>query len=70
MSNSGVKDYLKAIKFRGPRGASEGGKYLDLAKKLRMSLQQNPRHPAKNVAELDTIIWRVYGKPPKAADPG
>ena len=68
--NQPVKDYLKAIKFRGPRGASEGGKYLDLAKKLRMSLQQNPRHPAKNVAELDTIIWRVYGKPPKAADPG
>ena len=28
VSNSGVKDYLKAIKFRGPRGASEGGKYL------------------------------------------
>ena len=63
--NKPVKDYLKAIKFSAPRGATEGGKYLDLAKKLRSSLLQNPKHPAKNIAELDTVIWRVYGKQAK-----
>lgn len=60
--NQPVKDYQKATKFRAPRGTTEGGKYLDLAKKLRSSLLQNPRHPAKNIAELDTVIWRVFGK--------
>lgn len=59
--NQPVKDYLKAIKFRAPKGATEGGKYLDLAKKLRSSLLQNPQHSAKNIAELDAVIWRVYG---------
>jgi hypothetical protein len=59
--NQPVKDYLKAIKFRAPRGATEGVKYLDLAKKLRSSLLQNPQHLAKSIAELDTVIWRVYG---------
>lgn len=65
--NQPVRDYMKAIRFRAPRGATEGGRYLDLAKKLRLSLLQNPRYPAKNLAELDTVIWRVYGKPAKQA---
>lgn len=60
--NQPVRDYMKAIRFRAPRGATEGGRYLDLAKKLRVSLLQNPRYPAKNLAELDTVIWRAYGK--------
>jgi HKD family nuclease len=64
--NNPVKNYLKAIKFSAPRGATEGGKYLDLAKKLRSSLIQNPKHPAKNIAELDTVIWRVYGEQAKS----
>jgi len=63
--NKPVRNYLKAIKFNAPRGITEGGKYLDLAKKLRSSLIQNPKHPAKNIAELDTVIWRVYGKQEK-----
>jgi hypothetical protein len=33
-----------------------------LALALRRSLRQNPNHPAKNLAELDTIIWLAYGK--------
>lgn len=65
--NQPVRDYMKAIRFRAPHGATEGGRYLDLAKKLRVSLLQNPRYPAKNLAELDTVIWRVYGKPAKQA---
>lgn len=63
--NQPVMDYMKAIHFRAPRGATEGGRYLDLAKKLRVSLLQNPRYPAKNLAELDTVIWRAYGKAAK-----
>jgi hypothetical protein len=55
--NSPVKKYLKGNKFKAPRGASEGARYIDLAKKLRISLLQNPGYPAKNLAELDTVIW-------------
>ncbi|MDO6537959.1 phospholipase D family protein [Alteromonas stellipolaris] len=60
--NKPVKDYIKDIGFRAPKGASEGARYLDLAKKLRTSLAQNPKHPANNLAELDTVIWLAYGE--------
>jgi len=60
--NQPVRDYLKAVKFKPPRGSSEGTRYVDLAKQLRFSLLQNPSHPAKNLAELDTVIWLAYGK--------
>ncbi len=60
--NAPVQEYLRAIKFRPPYGASEGSRYVDLARKLRVSLLQNPQHPAKNLAELDTIIWLAYGE--------
>lgn len=59
--NKPVADYLKAMKFRSPKGASEGAKYIDLARKLRSFLTQNPQHPAKTLAEIDTLIWRIYG---------
>ena len=58
--NQPVRDYLKAINFKPPRGSSEGTRYVDLAKKLRFSLLQNPNHPARNLAELDTVIWLAY----------
>ena len=58
--NKPISDYLKDIAFSAPRGASEGSKYIDLAKKLRFSLLQNKKHPAKNLAELDTVIWLAY----------
>jgi HKD family nuclease len=60
--NKPVYDYLAAVKFKAPRGASEGARYIDLARKLRFSLLQNPKHPAKNLAELDTVIWLAFGK--------
>lgn len=65
--NQPVKNFMKEVRFRAPRGATEGGRYLDLAKKLRVSLLQAPAYPAKNLAELDTVIWAVYGKPAKEA---
>lgn len=60
--NQPVDRYLKGIKFRAPRGASEGASYIDLTKKLRYFLVQYPNFPAKSLAELDTLIWRVYGE--------
>lgn len=60
--NKPVQEYLKAISFRAPKGASEGAGYLDLARKLRSSLAQNPDHPAKSLGELDTVIWLEYGE--------
>ncbi|MGM0985304.1 MAG: restriction endonuclease PLD domain-containing protein [Pseudomonadota bacterium] len=60
--NKPVYAYLSDIKFRPPKGSSEGAAYLDLAKKLRISLAQNSKHPAKNLAELDSVIWLAYGK--------
>jgi HKD family nuclease len=60
--NQPVQDYLKAVKYKATRGASEGARFLHLAKALRSSLLQNPNHPAKNLAELDTLIWLAYGK--------
>lgn len=48
-----VQRYLEEVQFKAPHGASEGVRFLDLAKKLRFSLLQNPDHPAKNLAELD-----------------
>lgn len=58
--NKPIKNYLSAIKFRAPRKASEGAKYIDLAKKLRLSLSENPKHCAKNLAELDSVIESAY----------
>lgn len=60
--NQPVQDYLAIVDFKAPRGASEGSRYIDLARKLRSSLLQNPGHPAKTLAELDAVIWLAYGK--------
>ena len=60
--NQPVQDYLKAVKYKAPRGASDGARFIFPAKTLRSSLLQNPSHPAKNLAELDTVIWLEYGK--------
>jgi HKD family nuclease len=63
--NQPVQLYLSDVKFRGSSGMTEGAKYLDLALRLRLSLAQNPQHPAKSIAELDTVIWLAYPPPPK-----
>lgn len=61
IKNQPVLDFLEAIKFKGPRGASEGAAYVDLAQRLRVSLLANPKHPAKTIAELDAVLWLAYG---------
>lgn len=60
--NKPVQDYLIEAEFDAPRGASEGSRYIDLARKLRLSLRHNPNHPAKSLAELDAVIWLEFGK--------
>lgn len=61
VKNKPVLQFLADISFAGPRGATEGARYVDLSQRLRMSLKANPQHPAKTLAELDTIIWAAYG---------
>jgi HKD family nuclease len=58
--NKPVQKYLRHVKFKAQRGASEGVRFVDLAKKLRLSLSQNVDHRAKNLAELDAVIWLKY----------
>ena len=60
--NQPVQDYLKAVRYSAPRAASEGARFIFLSKTLRASLLNNPDHPARNLAELDTVIWLAYGK--------
>ena len=55
--NNPVRTFLAKNRFKAPRGSSEGGSYIDLAKKLRLALLANPKYPAKSLAELDTLIW-------------
>jgi hypothetical protein len=57
--NEPVQRY-RSDRLEPPRGASEGVCFLDLAKKLRLSLLQNPKYPAQNLAELDAVIWLSY----------
>jgi hypothetical protein len=57
-----VWEYLKAKEYKAPRNSSEGANFIFLAKALRSSLLQNPKHPAKNLAELDAVIRLANGK--------
>ena len=62
-----VREYLKYVGVEAPHGASEGVVFIDLTKRLRFSLRENKDHPAKNLAELDHVIWQwSEGNRPKA----
>ena len=65
-----VWEYLKAMKYKAPGNSSEGAIFIFLAKALRASLLHNPNHPAKNLAELDTVIWLAYGKENRSGSQG
>ena len=58
--NSPVQRYMEEIEFKAPKGSTEGGRYIDLARKLRAALKQNPSHLAKSIAELDAVIQEKY----------
>jgi hypothetical protein len=48
-----VRPYVKAS-----YGSTEGAKYLHLALSLRAALRENPRYAAKDLLELDGLIWK------------
>ncbi|UGA48636.1 phospholipase D family protein [Bradyrhizobium quebecense] len=60
--NNPVWEYMSDTGFKAPRGSTEGERYVDLALKLRAALRGNPGYPAKNIAELDAIVWATYGR--------
>jgi hypothetical protein len=58
ISNKPVQKWLSKIKLRSRRGATEGQRYIDLAQKLRLAVQNEHPAGARNLAELDGAIWR------------
>jgi hypothetical protein len=59
--NTPVKSWLSHIKYGPPHKASEGGRYIDLARKLRLAINQR-KNNARNLLELDHGIWKWYDK--------
>lgn len=55
--NKPVKSWLKIKKYKAQRGATEGSKYIELSRKMRDTMRQNPE--IKTLAELDIVIWRI-----------
>ncbi len=55
--NRPVKLWLAHNKWSARRGASEGQRYVLLAKQLRVALKQRPAG-ARTLAELDLAIWK------------
>jgi hypothetical protein len=60
--NKPVREWLKYNRYRAPRGASEGSKYIDLALKLRAALRTNTANGAKNLADLDHALWAWWDR--------
>ena len=58
--NKPVQKFFKDVGFEPSSRASEGDRYMMLAQTLRVSLRQHPTHPARDLAELDTVIWLKY----------
>ena len=57
VANSPIKDWLRASGLVSPRGISEGDKYIYTARHLRRALKRTKDCPAKNLAELDALLW-------------
>ena len=60
--NDPVRIWIKKKKWSLDRGGTEGQKYIDLARRLRSVVRQNSNY-VKNLAEIDTLIWKIC--PPK-----
>ena len=62
--NRPVKKYLEDVGFEPSSRLSEGDRYMCRAQTLRVALRQelwqDPTYPAKNLAELDAVIWEEY----------
>ena len=56
--NRPIKNWAGRSGYKAPRGASEGSRYILLAKTLRAALAQKPKsYPAKDLTELDVFLW-------------
>jgi len=58
--NKPVKEFRSAIGYEKLAGASEGAAYVYWAQCLRLALADREGYPAKNIAELDALIWLRY----------
>ena len=58
--NDPIKKWLKHKKWTAHRGSSEGGKYIELSRMLRNTINQN--NEILNLAELDNVIWAISKK--------
>lgn len=52
-----IRKWSQSTNFSPPSRATEGVRYYDLAIKLRRALSHSKGYPAKNLAELDAVIW-------------
>jgi hypothetical protein len=52
-----VREWLQNTDVARIRGATEGANYIRSARLLRIALSRAKGYPAKNLAELDAIIW-------------
>jgi hypothetical protein len=57
IKNKPVKLWLAKMRLRGRRAATEGQRYVELAQKLRLVVQNHHPAGARNLAELDGAIW-------------
>jgi hypothetical protein len=55
--NKPVASYAQPY-VKAPHGSSEGEKYLHLSLSLRAALHSIPQYPAKDLLELDGLIWK------------
>ncbi len=63
--NKPVDDWLADERYRAPRGASEGVRYIDIARAMRATLRQSnyrfDNFRIRNLAEFDLLLWQIYG---------
>jgi len=60
--NTPVLKFRSAVGLRKIRGTTEGADYIFLSRTLRRALRSSTSTPAKNLAELDALIWAQYGR--------
>lgn len=59
--NDPVKRWLRAKGWRLSRAATQGTRYIELARMLRDAVRQNPGGP-RDLAQLDAVVWYAARK--------
>lgn len=63
VENDPVRLWLKKIRWKGTPGLTWGNRYVELADQLREVVEAKKPAGARNLAELDTVIWAQSHKP-------